>query len=131
MLAGLVDDGSNRSHSGNRPEQNQLATPLVTSGRNAHVLSTPVLPDRQMQLDSLTAPIQVHGGLLVASVLRPGSASVLKDRLFSEMESSSTAKTEAKAQTATESLATGFERNELSHQSSQLEALDAFFAKYQ
>lgn len=130
MFAGLNDDRSLQSPSGNRPEQDHLATPQIGSERNVHLLSTPVLPDCQSQLSSLTTAIQVHGDLQVACAQRPHSAIVLKDRLFGEMESNSTARTETDAQTATESLVKVFVRNELSQQKRDLESLDAFLAKY-
>jgi ELWxxDGT repeat protein len=130
MSGGLDNGGSNKSRSGNRSDQNQLATPLVNSSRNSQLPSTSVLTDRLAQLSSLSSPIQMLGGHQVMNVRRSVNATFLKDRLFGEIESSSTTRTENNAHTETEGLTTDFDRSELGQQKAGLIALDAFFAKY-
>jgi hypothetical protein len=128
MSGGLIDDGSHRSPFGKRSEQNQWATPLVTSGINSQLPSTPVGPERQTQMGSLSGPIRVRGAAQLTNAQRPVNAVVLKDRLFGQIESNSIGRTEANAQTETEN--PGFVRNGLNQQKDEQEALDAFFAMY-
>ena len=72
----------------------------------------------------------MQGAAQLMNAHRPVDAAVLKDRLFGQIESISTGRTEANAQTETEHLVSGFDRNGLNQQKDEREALDAFFAMY-
>jgi subtilisin family serine protease len=80
--------------------------------------------------DNRSDQVQVVDGLQSVSAPKPTVAVVLKDSLFGKIESSSSAGTEANAHNPSESLEMVFGQSELSQRKNELEALDAFFAKF-
>lgn len=129
MFGGIDDGGSNRSDAREVSNRSHVATPAVNPDGNQSSVSPTVVPNSQLESNSLSAEERLLFGSQSEKNQRMAA---VKDKylLFGQGEPNSVSWKKTNTRSESESLALVFEPAGLNLQNTELEVLDAFFAKY-